>query len=369
MKTEHGIDELAATGEIAASQGNRSGSTSPRFHRLNELRRITEYRFCRWIVDNLIGPGLCIIYGRSSVGKSFLTVGLSAAIATGGYWAGRRCLAGSVLVIASEDFFGMAQRFVAAIDRLCLVPEAPIVLAHPPHFLGDAFAAWLRDSIRDLERTTGSPVRAIIIDTLGAAFGYASQDESSAMTAALEPIARVAAEYNLAAIVLHHTRKDGHDFRGSQVIEDRADSLLRLERKGSKGVLIVEKQRNGVADQRIPFVFEVVGAENESTCRIRFVPETNELPLRDNEISHADRALVCLKKLLPSCPHVTVERWKLEFFKETYPGQAKPPAKGRQAFHAARKQLLSMGIIQVLSIDGMEVVRATNPPVTGPDVQ
>ena len=66
------------------------------------VRRI-EIKPIDWIVENIISPGLCIIAGKSKIGKSWLVLWLSYAVEFGKDFLGRKCAKGDVLHYSLED--------------------------------------------------------------------------------------------------------------------------------------------------------------------------------------------------------------------------------------------------------------------------
>ena len=67
-----------------------------------------------WLVDGMItAHGFSVIYGAPGIGKSFLSIDMSLAIAYGDEWHGRETKKGAVLYIAGEGVGGMGKRIKA----------------------------------------------------------------------------------------------------------------------------------------------------------------------------------------------------------------------------------------------------------------
>jgi hypothetical protein len=206
-----------------------------------------QHPFGRWCVPQLIASrGLSVIYGPDASYKTLLLCGAAVSIAAGLPWAGRPVEAGGVLYIASEDHDGVGVRLAACATHHGIeCANLPITIApmwdltvHSPAFVDETVELGEK-----LRRDRGVPVRAVILDTLGGAFGGGSQDESGLMTSATGALLEVGRRLDCAAVAVHHTGKDQHrGARGSKVLRDRADVAVRLDRRGHA---VVEKVRNG----------------------------------------------------------------------------------------------------------------------------
>ena len=67
-----------------------------------------------YLIDGLIETqALCLLFAPPSAGKSFVSISMSAAIAKGMDWLGRRTQQGAVFYLAGEGHAGLARRLKA----------------------------------------------------------------------------------------------------------------------------------------------------------------------------------------------------------------------------------------------------------------
>jgi hypothetical protein len=125
----------------------------------------------------------------------------------------------------------------------------------PPAIHHDAWGDALIDALREIQGRNEAPIAAVFLDTLGAAFGGRSQDDAAQMTIATDNMQAVAERFKCAFVALHHSGKDeARGMRGSQVLKDRADTVITLGKgRGDIITATVEKQRNAATGQPLTF--------------------------------------------------------------------------------------------------------------------
>lgn len=181
------------------------------------------------IVPGLIATGLNILGGNPKGGKSFASLQLAHAVATGGYFLGNRCDKGRVLYLALEDTL---YRLKHRMQGLKLEPSDTLEFATESRTLkqGGFEAVWaFLHRYRD--------TKLVIIDTLArvrdTAVGQGNAYENdSQLGAALQ---KLAFDSGVALLVIHHMSKAGNkDFllslSGSAGLPGAADVVLGLER-------------------------------------------------------------------------------------------------------------------------------------------
>lgn len=230
----------------------------------------------RFIVDEFLPTGLTFLYGPTGCGKTGVMVRIAISIAASLEWGGRRVEAGAVLIIAAENRTGLEERLVAAAEAAGLDPATlAIGITEPPHgglVAGNA-AAWIRSEAAALQAATGKSVRLLVVDTLGAAIGDVSHDDARPASVAANHLESVADALRAAALILHHSGKDGRGLRGSQVFADRADAIVRLKTEGGSRLMELEKLRNGAAGARFSYVIESIEIETSGgPIDVQFVP-------------------------------------------------------------------------------------------------
>ena len=225
-----GEDAHAAVNEIVAEATGVSRILKNAV-RATELLAI-EFPEPRWIVPGIIPEGTTILAGKPKMGKSWLALGTSVAVAAGGVALGtKRVERGAVLYLALED---NPRRLQSRLKKLLPGGAAPegLELATAWPRLGDrgleALEAWLN---------THPDARLVVIDTL-AKFRAAQAGKNLYKEdyEAVEPLVELAARYNVAVLIVHHLRKLGAEdpldqVSGSMGLTGGADGALVLNRE------------------------------------------------------------------------------------------------------------------------------------------
>ncbi len=186
----------------------------------------------KWAVPGVLSEGVNLLCGPPKVGKSWMSLGLGVDVALGGKAFGRIDVEpGPVLYLALED---TARRLQSRLGKVLGDRQAPagltLATACPPLPQGgdEAIAAWL-DRNRD--------ARMVIIDVFAKLRGMSLPGMSAydADYAAVGRAKRVADEYGVAVVLVHHVRKAGADdflseVSGTNGLAGAADATLVLKR-------------------------------------------------------------------------------------------------------------------------------------------
>ncbi len=204
--------------------------------RATELMAL-EFPEPRWIVPGIVPEGTTILAGKPKMGKSWLALGISVAVAGGGVALGtKKVERGAVLYLALED---NPRRLQSRLKKLLPGDAAPegLELATEWPRLGDggleALEAWLN---------THPDARLVVIDTL-AKFRTAQTGKNLYKEdyEAVEPLVELAADHNVAILIVHHLRK-----LGAEDPLDQVSGSMGLT-GGADGALVLNRQR-GRAD-------------------------------------------------------------------------------------------------------------------------
>jgi AAA domain len=185
----------------------------------------------RWSVQGLLPEGVTLLAGKPKLGKSWMALGIAIAISTGGVALGTRQVEmGDVLYMALEDNY---RRLRKRLKKL-LTNEAPerlhIVTEWPRMDEGgaEALERWLE---------AHPDARLVVVDILKRVRPRTSPNRSvyEADYEALEAMQRLAAEYEVSILVVHHLRKLGaadplDEISGSTGLSGGADGVLVLKR-------------------------------------------------------------------------------------------------------------------------------------------
>lgn len=205
----------------------------PTIYKGNDLRA-KEFPPVSWAVPGVLPAGVTLFGGREKMGKSWLAFGLCIAVATGGYALGKMPVEqGPALYLSLED---PERRLHKRIRRLASddtdLSDFHYATGWPTTDQGgiDDLDAWL---------VSNPQCRLIAADTLkrirprtsGKRNPYEEDYE------AIQPFATLAAEHNVAVILLHHLNQQAepHDpfdaFSGSAGLTAAADGIWLLTRK------------------------------------------------------------------------------------------------------------------------------------------
>jgi AAA domain len=219
----------------------------------------------QWIVKNLIPPGeLTGIVGKSSCGKTFLTMDLLLAVARGDEtWFGQRIKKQGLVVHITLEGTRLGDRRRAYQQYHKLNEPLPYVAIETPvNLRDDATADALIASINEAQASHGLPVVLIAVDTVNRALGGGDENSSVDMGAFLGNSERIKAAFpGCGVLLVHHLGKDEHKgARGhSSFTANIGAELLIDEDEATKiRTLSITKQRDGNTDMQFNFKLEPV---------------------------------------------------------------------------------------------------------------
>lgn len=233
----------------------------PRFLTLGELYR-TPDESSQFVVQDILPPGLLLFVAGPKQGKTRLMLQVAAAVADGGVALGRfQCQRAPVLYFALEDGFQRIKRTSASIG---LRPSNDLLIS-------DTLPVLDADGRQHLEAALDSVkgVRLVIIDVLNRVMPRvdsgrgAYHDEA----AALVPLQELAAEREIAVVLVHHTNKNPDapnpllTINGTQALAGTADNLWFLSRDAKTNSGHLQIMGRDVREQTIELEFDpVVGS-------------------------------------------------------------------------------------------------------------
>ena len=186
----------------------------------------------RWSVPGMLPEGLNLLVGKPKIGKGWLVLATGIAIAAGGYALGKvRVQQGDCLYLALED---NRRRLYGRIGKLLTDGAAP-----PRLHLATEWPRFDKGGLEELDDWLAAypDARAVFIDTLKKVRPRVSGNRGiyDLDYEALEPLVPIAAEYRVAIVVVHHTRKLAaadplDEISGSTGLSGAADGVLVLKR-------------------------------------------------------------------------------------------------------------------------------------------
>ncbi len=206
------------------------------------------------VVDGLISEGLTVIAGKPKLGKSILSLDITASIAAGKpALKGFRSHQGKALYVALEDG---RRRLRSRIERSLTECPADFDIATEWPFIGHG-------GIGEFERyIAGQQPRCVIIDTLiRIRRKKRNQDRFQADYESLSELQQLATRRGLAIIVIHHTRKaDATDFldavSGTAGLTAATDSVAVLTRPRGEADGLLEVTGRDIEEKSFALQFD-----------------------------------------------------------------------------------------------------------------
>lgn len=237
-------EEKRALAELSPKEEKQKKSTSGiKGYTAKELVSL-ELPPVKFVIDGILPEGLTIVAGRPKIGKSWLMMGLSVAVAAGGLFLGSvKVKTARTLYLALED---NERRLSSRLKMVLRGKEAPENL--------HLYTSWPRvdqNGISLLEKFIEkySDTRLVIVDTL-AKIKPKTTNRNKTLYAedyeSMEPLKAVADKYGIAIVVVHHTRKSGSDDKfeeisGTTGLTGGTDGMMVLTRDRARcdGVLYI----------------------------------------------------------------------------------------------------------------------------------
>ncbi len=243
--------------------------------------------------------GLMLIAGSTEAGKSFLVEQLAYELAVGGEWLGWEVNRPfKVLLLQGEIGDGPFQSRISKFskhygrpDKLSVATAYTLRLDHEPNFV----------RLRGMVSRGGFEV--LILDPMRP-FHLGDENSSKDMEVYFGQIKRLQDETGVAVVQTHHERKPAKDvpsdlysIRGSALITDRPDTVLRLSKRGKKDPvwkLEYEKIRNSYSTEK-PDSLTMTVAESGL-----FITESNKFTTNDvnREMGNKEWGWAALQSLL-----------------------------------------------------------------------
>jgi hypothetical protein len=215
-----------------------------RLYKLSDFQKLPAMR---WFIKPLVPRyGITLLFGEAKIGKkTFLGISQACAIATGTGWCGFPTTKGKVLYIVGEGFFGVLRR-VAAWEKLhgFKTGDNLRLLRAPINFFDHAD---VENALAAL-KAQGFEPDFVVIDTLARSMSGGKENATEDMSKVFELMdyfrARLVAEqvrshWSEAGVeIIHHTGKEGIDYRGSPVIKGAVDAMIMAQSNGLEITLI-----------------------------------------------------------------------------------------------------------------------------------
>lgn len=218
----------------------------------------------KYLVNRMLpAKGTVLFYGESGIGKTFLEISLSCAVASGGDFFGCETTQGVAVLLAGEGYHGIPNRISTWEKRYQqkIAATSLYVTDDRPNL---ANAEEVTNLIAAL-KAKGIKPSIICVDTLATHFPGGNENEAKDVGAFLEGARQLSEAFECLVLIVHHTIKDGSNYRGSYALKGNVDTLIRVE-KSNLGItsIICEKQRDFAEFEPLFFTLEQVVFADES---------------------------------------------------------------------------------------------------------
>jgi hypothetical protein len=196
-----------------------------------------------WLVDGVLQPGrLAVLFGPPGAGKSIAAIDLACSLATGVPWLGHYAVRQSpVAYCYTEGSDGFRVRVDAWKQRHGVIDRAGVLVTfQAPNLLDKASVTALLAALRRLD----PPPALVIVDTLARVIPAADENSAKDMGTAIAACDRLRTALDCAVLLIHHTRRDGANERGSTALRGAADTMLAVTVADDVVTLACDKQRD-----------------------------------------------------------------------------------------------------------------------------
>jgi hypothetical protein len=320
------------------------------------------------------GPAIVLVWGESSVGKSFWTSAVVFYLAMGRPWNGRRTRQTGVVYISSEGRMGLRIQAFEQVQGVNL-DDLNFRLIETGLDLSNSDKADI-DRLIEAVEALDMPVGVLVIDTLARNFGGGDPDKSGDMSRFVEACGRFSRAFEAVVIAIHHPGKDATKGpRNSYALTAGVDTQISIKAEGDTRLVEVEKQRDGRTGIVEAFDLKVVDLgphpdpdadddERLTSCvvvpvaadgvvRPKRAKESGQTRMARDVLSQAigeiGEALPQTTSIPCGVRGVRLEQWRARFVNRYGTDRAEKDSTGagRKAFARAKDKLLETGDIQI----------------------
>jgi len=253
----------------------RAETTERRYTFLNETQ-INNLPPVAYLVDKVLPlGGYGLIYGRRGSGKTFDALDLALSITTGRHYHGlaTHAAGSTVAYIMSEGSASLRKR-INAWKQARLVTTIPGFHALPSSVpLNDPIA--LAELCLAIDKLPSAP-SLLVIDTLARSASGLDENSSQDMTKYIGIVDSLRERYGCAVVPIHHAGWNAGHERGSTVIGDAADWIMKVSRDDQN---IVSCTTEKVKDDEQPETWKAIFVGQGGTGSGTLEPDTTPVPI------------------------------------------------------------------------------------------
>ncbi|OPZ24547.1 MAG: hypothetical protein BWZ03_00127 [bacterium ADurb.BinA186] len=233
------------------------------FTRASEL--IKNLSAIEWLIEDTIEADcIALMFGKPGSGKSFMSIAMACAVATGSDFFGKPVKKGSVFYIAGEGFNGIARRLAAwqrnsgiSLNGAELYQSSKPMLV----FNEDSVRAFC-DEIQETLSEIKEPPKLIVIDTFARAFVGEDENDAKATSVFLNRLEEIRVMFGRSNILLVHHSGHGNlkRARGSSNINATINVEYEVE-KDESNLIILHNTKMKDAEEQPDVGFRLVGVD------------------------------------------------------------------------------------------------------------
>lgn len=176
-----------------------------------------------WRIENILPPGITLLYGKEKIGKTFLAISWAHCVATHQAWCGRDVRGAPVAYVLNEGGASEIQRRKAACRTFFGGDDSELLFDEKVYDLVNGPDA-LRDSLYECEPSPG----LLVIDTLASNL-CGDDNVAGDVNRAVHSLRNLRQQFeDMDILVIHHEPQGGHRPRGHQHLTYNADAVWRL---------------------------------------------------------------------------------------------------------------------------------------------
>lgn len=192
-----------------------------------------------YLIDGVLPKdSLASLVAKEASYKSFVAIGMAAAVHTGQDWAGHSTERAPVLYLAAEGQNGILRR-VRAWEIANKVSIADLLILPAPVNFNDGDA--LKDLVGEIA-DLDTPPALIVVDTLARNFG-GNENAAEDMGRFIAACDRLRLATGACVLIVHHENKLG-GYRGSSAFAGAMDTMIEAKREGTAVTLACKKQKD-----------------------------------------------------------------------------------------------------------------------------
>lgn len=198
-----------------------------------------------WLIKGVMPDSeVMMLYGASASGKTFITLDIAGAIASGTPWRGNKVKQGHVVYIAAEGADGVRKRLLAYAQAKDIDLNSLDIsfIAASPNFLEKADALEVAKRIITFNKN----VVLVIVDTLAKVMPGGEENSSSDMSTVISHCEGIHRAVKAPVLLIHHSGKDSSKgARGWSGTRGAVSAEFEVLRVDNDRVLTVTKLKDG----------------------------------------------------------------------------------------------------------------------------